>query len=751
MIYKERPYQATAQQFLLDNYRAGLLIDMGLGKTIVTLTVIMLLLYLGEIKRVLIVAPKRVAESTWPAEIEKWVHLAGLRLAVLVGNKAYREQESRKDADIYVINFENLKWLMEHHGKKWPYDFLVVDEATRVKSPTALTTRLLRRVCRHTKRFAWLTGTGAPNGLQDLWAPMYLLDQGARLGKGIGEFRQRYCQPCGFELRQWCMREGAEKEIYEKIGDIVLSMKSEDYIDLPPVIENTIEVDLPEDARALYKQMEDEFFLELAESSDVIEAVNAGAKAMKLRQLASGFVFDESGEWHEVHRAKIEALEEIVTELNGQPALIAYYFQPDLERIKQALPEAQRLSDAEDIKRWNEGSIPLALVHPACLGAETQVLTENRGWVPIVEVRKEERVFDGVEYVAHSGCMYSGFKEVIEVFGITMTPDHKLLISGKWEIASNVQDCRRTRRAAGYKARGAAPGNCRVSKLRCEAQDTEAERGKTQQNRVEALQILQKRTRTNWHKDTQYLAKNARTLRKAASKGLQALRCAGDTCLRKMAGLQELLRRYARRLHGRNDHRADRCKWGLLQGELLLGNKHGAAGQQTQQQGIDIRGQAVPFSGAVPRNWGKQDENAGAFIARDDTGGSSCRRSRIDLRKRELGTEVRERAHVFDLANCGPRSRFLIRNREGEVFVSHNSHGHGLNLQDGGHHIVFYSLDWNLDNHLQLRKRLHRSGQQHPVIEHYIEARQTVDGLIKKRLSTKRSVQDLLFEALKAR
>ena len=443
MIYQERPYQLAAENFLLANKRAGLLLDMGLGKTAIVLTVINFLLSIGEIKRILIVAPKRVAESTWPAEVEKWAHLAGLRISVLVGSKAQRKSSVGVDSDIYVINFENLKWLMEHHGKKWPYDMVVVDEVTRVKSPTALGTRLLRRICRHTDRFVWLTGTGAPNGLQDLWAPMYLLDQGQRLGKGIGAFRQRYCEPCGFELRQWCMREGSENEIYEKMGDIVLSMKSEDYIELPAVIENTIEVELPDDARKLYKQMEDEFFLEL-ESSEVVEAVNAGAKAMKLRQLASGFVFNESGDWHEVHRAKLEALEEIVAELNGQPALIAYYFQPDLERIKTAIPKAQRLDSADDIKRWNAGKIPLALVHAA-------------------------------------------------------------------------------------------------------------------------------------------------------------------------------------------------------------------------------------------------------------------------------------------------------------------SEGHGLNLQDGGHHLVFYSLDWNLDNHLQLRKRLHRSGQKHTVIEHYIEAKKTVDGLIRKRLSTKRSVQDLLYEALKSR
>ncbi len=441
MRYSERPYQLVAERFVLDHKRAGLQIDMGLGKTCVTATVIDFLLALGEIQSVLIVAPKRVAESTWPAEFAKWGHLRDLRYAVLTGDKKKREQEIKRDVDVHVINFELLKWLMAYHGKRWPYDMMVIDEVTRVKNPTALTTRLCRRVCRHVDRLVWLTGTGAPNGLQDLWAPMYLLDQGERLESSVGRFRATYCQPCGFEMREWCLQDDASERIYAQMKDIVLSMKSEDYLELPERVENLVEVDLPESAVALYKQMEDEFFAEIA--GENIEAVNAGTKAMKLRQLASGFIFN-GDDWHVVHDAKLEALDELITELNGQPTLVAYYFQPDLERILKRFPQAVRLKSLQDIDDWNAGKFPIALVNAA-------------------------------------------------------------------------------------------------------------------------------------------------------------------------------------------------------------------------------------------------------------------------------------------------------------------SHGHGLNLQDGGHHIIFYSLDWNLDNHMQLRKRLHRSGQKYPVIEHTIEARKTVDGLIRKRLESKRSVQDLLFEALKQR
>lgn len=367
-------YQTFAVQHIISHPEAGLLLDMGLGKTVSTLTAIKKLMdeYL-EVNKVLIIAPKRVAESTWCDEIEKWEHLKGLTVSKILGSQKQRKEALKASADIYTINRENVVWLVSHLQGYWPFDMVVIDELSSFKSSKSARFRALRLVRPKTNRVVGLTGTPAPNGLIDLWSQIYLLDMGARLERTITAYRTKYFRPGrtnGQIVFDYKLNNGSEEAIYKQIGDICISMKAEDYLQLPERIDRTVDVHLTEKLAEQYMEFEKEQVLALENEDGDISAVNAAALSNKLLQFSNGAIYDSDRNVHEIHSEKLEALEEIVEAANGQSVLVFYSFRHDVSRIMRKLKSfhPKEIGGPEDIKAWNDGNLPLLLAHPASAG-----------------------------------------------------------------------------------------------------------------------------------------------------------------------------------------------------------------------------------------------------------------------------------------------------------------------------------------------------------------------------------------------
>jgi SNF2 family DNA or RNA helicase len=350
--------------------RQGFSLTWVFGKTVITLTAINELLYnYFDVSNVLVIAPLRVAQTTWPGEVKKWGHLQHLTLSKVLGSAKERRLALNTPADIHIINRENVKWLVEECGKEWPFDMVVIDELSSFKSNKAKRFRALRKVRPRIKRIVGLTGTPAPNGLIDLWPQIYLLDQGERLGKTVTGYRNRYFNPGrrnGYVVYDWVLKPGAEEAIYEKLDDICVSMKSEDWLQMPERIDREVVVRIPEAARARYDQLERDLLLPY-EGGDVT-ADNAAVLSNKLLQMANGAVYDENGSTREIHQAKLEALDDILEAANGQPVLVFYNYQHDRDRILKHIPTARVLDTEDDIEKWNQGEIPVMLAHPASAG-----------------------------------------------------------------------------------------------------------------------------------------------------------------------------------------------------------------------------------------------------------------------------------------------------------------------------------------------------------------------------------------------
>ena len=372
MIYKAHSYQERAKNFIEDHEAAGLFLEMGLGKTVITLTAIDELMNdRFEVSRVLVIAPLRVAKDTWSRESKKWDHLKHLRISKILGSAADRKAALKKDADIYVINRENVVWLVEYLEKeriKWPFDMIVIDELSSFKNNQAKRFKALRKVRPLVDRIVGLTGTPAANSLMDLWAEMYLLDRGERLGRTLTAYRGNWFRPGymnGPVVYKWEPRRGALEDITKRIADITVSMKAEDYLTLPDKIETTVSVTLDEKALKTYKVMEQESLLEL--EGEEIAAMDAAAVMSKLLQLANGFIYGSDHNAVHIHDAKLEALEEIV-EAADSPVLVFYNFQADKDQILAKFKDARLLTNDKDIEDWNKGKVPILLAHPASAG-----------------------------------------------------------------------------------------------------------------------------------------------------------------------------------------------------------------------------------------------------------------------------------------------------------------------------------------------------------------------------------------------
>ena len=370
-----RPYQKRIIEAIIDRPRTMVWAGMGCGKTVATLTALDPLLFMGR-GPALIVAPLRVAQSTWPDEAAKWRHLEHLTVSVVCGTEAARIRALEKPADIYCTNFEQLPWLVERFGKKWPFRIVVVDEATRLKGfrlrGGSSRAKALARVYSLTERFVELTGTPAANGLIDLWGQAWFIDKGERLGKSMTEYESRFFVPIrtGDEayMVKWVPMEGADAKIKALLSDVAITVNAEDYFDIDEPIFNRIAVDLPQDARRSYDELEKTLYTML-EAGKSIEAANSRSALVKCLQVASGAVYAEDGTWTEVHRAKIDALRSVVEEAAGMPVLVAYQFRHEVDRILDAFPQARLLDkDPQTIRDWNAGKIPLLLAHPAACG-----------------------------------------------------------------------------------------------------------------------------------------------------------------------------------------------------------------------------------------------------------------------------------------------------------------------------------------------------------------------------------------------
>lgn len=371
MQYKPYPYQRKAEHHIIDHPACGLFLEMGLGKTVITLTAIDELLYNRfEVTRVLVVAPLRVAATVWAEEARKWDHLRHLRVQKVLGQRGQRVWALRQEADIYVINRENVDWLVRYFQAEWPFDMVVLDELSSFKSPQAARVKALRRVRPRICRVVGLTGTPAPNGLIDLWSQLYLLDRGERLGKTLGGYRQRYFvegRRNAQAVFEWLPKPGAQEAIYQQIGDICISMQARDYLELPERMDQYIPVFLPPAARRAYEQLERDLLLPLAQDA-VITAQTAAVAANKLLQVANGAVYDAEQTAHEIHTAKLEALEDLIEQANGQPVLVYYGYRHDVQRILKKFPEARQLLTSRDVENWNAGQYPILLAHPDSAG-----------------------------------------------------------------------------------------------------------------------------------------------------------------------------------------------------------------------------------------------------------------------------------------------------------------------------------------------------------------------------------------------
>lgn len=388
-VFVPRVYQRPMTQFIVDTPRCNLYAGMGTGKGPATLEAIATLFLFGEINRVLVVAPKRVALSTWPGEIEKFCSSFGhMTCAAAIGNAERRHAAIKSGADITTINYENLTWLVDNYGAAWPFDMIVCDESSRlsglrVSLQTSKTGKkfltgqggsraksLARVALTKAKRFVNLSGTPAANGLEQLWGQCFYLDAGMRLGTSFTAFQSRWFRqlPGGDGYARIEPLPYADEQIRSAIKDLTISIEAKDHFDLPPLIENIITVDLPPAARQKYKEVEREFFTEI--EGHVIEAFSAGAKSQKCLQLAAGAAYtDDQGNWVEVHDAKLDALQSVMEEAAGMPVLVFYHFKSDLARIQKAFPTAVHLgSKPQTIVDWNAGRIPMLLAHPQSAG-----------------------------------------------------------------------------------------------------------------------------------------------------------------------------------------------------------------------------------------------------------------------------------------------------------------------------------------------------------------------------------------------
>jgi hypothetical protein len=727
---KLRPYQEQAADFLFATDRAMILAAVGAGKTAITLSAMQDMIRQGIARRWLVLAPKRVATDVWSTEAAKWA--PGLTLAVAVGTPAQRAAAFASKADVVVANYDTIQTLPSLDG----FDGVVFDELTRLKNPSGARFKDLFKKL-DPLRFRWgLTGSFTSNGLEDVFGQCKVIDVDL-LGRAKGAFLQTWFIPISREFGQWVARPSALAGIMAKIKPATFVLDAGEYSDkLPPL--NVVEVRSTMDMKA-YDRMKRDYVAQVG--GETVTALTAAAVTSKLQQMAAGFVYTPKPVWFSSHR--FDRLEELLAENQRANTLVVYNYREELAELKRRYPQAQTLDDADALARWNAGQIEMLLVHPKCLHPETEVLTEYRGWVPIVDVLASERVFDGVEYVSHSGCVYSGHETVVERFGIRMTPAHRLLVDGAWVEAKDVKADSETRRKATYTYAGDNARLRRMFRLRSHRNAAVAEPATAQQARVRALYGVSDATRGS-QTGSATLGGNAPEVREPPRPELRRLRRAWHLCVRRLGLLRRVLGGHGEPVSAWVKFGAKGRQRPLRAMELPVGEHGRAAVQQTLNAAVGLRRAGSSFGGIVSDDRLEPGHPVDAVERRDDSGRGSRGSASVDIQEKPQTSDV------YDLVDCGPRSRFVIRNAAGEAFISHNSAGHGLNLQHGGSHIVFVSLPWSLELFEQTVGRLHRSGQKHPVYCYVMLTEKTIDERIWQSLHDKRSLSQLATEELAA-
>ena len=371
MIFTPYPYQQYAIDWILNHNQAAVLLEMGLGKTIITLTAVKRLLDAGDVHRVLIIAPLRVARDTWPDEIQKWDHLAGLTYAVAVGTPAERAAAIRSDAQVVTIGRDSVDWLVNKSKLPFRFDMIVIDELSSFKAYNSLRSKAIYKVQPRMRRMVGLTGTPSSNGLMDLFAEFKALDGGVRLGRYITKFRETYFRPGwgnGTIVYNYIPLPDAEERIYDRIADITVSMKALDYLKMPELLSLRTPVSMDADERRLYREMKHDMIIEL--DGEEIDAKNAASLCGKLSQMANGALYKDDGlhSFVRIHDRKLDALEDLIEAANGKPVMVAYWYKHDLQRIRERFPVAHEIKTTDDIRNWNDRKLQVALIHPASAG-----------------------------------------------------------------------------------------------------------------------------------------------------------------------------------------------------------------------------------------------------------------------------------------------------------------------------------------------------------------------------------------------
>jgi hypothetical protein len=760
-------YQSGMSFHQMTNPYSMVWAEMGLGKTVATLTSIKTLIDCGFLRGVLVVAPIRVCRLVWRKEAVKWSHLQHLTFSMVTGT-AQKRLRSLLDIDknIYLINYENLAWLSTvlqdyfiNRGRPIPFDGIVWDEITKMKNSTSKRAKHFKKIMHHFKWRTGLTGSPASNGYKDLHGQYLVIDDGWRLGQGKTKFMAKYYWT-DHHTHKVVAFPNSENEIKQAISDITIEMSAADFNPLPDMMINDIEITLEGKIGEDYDRLEKDFFLQL-DSGKEIEMFNKASLLNKLLQYGNGAVYVEPGkpEYEIIHDEKLDALEEVIEAANGKQVLCAYSYKSDAQRIMKKFKHLRpvNLTECKSEKalknamdRWQSGDCPLMIGHPACLHSSTEVLTERNGWVKIINVEKDDKVFDGVEFVSHDGCQFSGYKKTIDVFGITMTPDHKLLIDGEWVEGQNVRDCKRVKGKALYEYQGNDSGISEMFGMRSSIQNVETKCTKTQSTTKKVLSKLlgRKLSPNDRHTNLENMVWNDTTCERSAR---QELWWSWNNCLRRMEGFSKLLQGYVGRLFGRSYIGKKRCEWGLLSTKLHMGNTFSTTRKQTEQSLFGVQRRNNTFGRIMSKIGLQQDDVNNETQQGNDSRRSGRGCSEIYLRQEFETSECIEKTKaVYDLVNCGPRHRFLIRNSEGEMFISHNSMGHGIDgLQDGGNILVWYGLTWSLDLYDQFNARIRRQGQGLPVICHRIWGSTLADALQAAALADKSFTEESLKRAVK--
>jgi hypothetical protein len=760
--------------------------DMSQGKTGGSLDGTVSLLNRLTVQHVLMIGPRFVAMNTWPDELKVWQRTQAVSCAVAVGTAEERISAINRRAEITTINFENLPWLAKQIRtiENWYWDMVIIDESSRFRAgegrtlPTKVKTvnkatgeivvkaraggnmtrfGVMTTARRKIKRIVELTGT--PGDLKGLWGQSYLLDQGAALGRDKSDFEKRWFDKDPYN-HTITPKGNAETGILSQMGDLAVTIPpkkvSEDAQFIP------MRVRLPPKAMEEYRELEKTLYSQIHD----VEAVSKGVLANKLMQMAGGGAYREDRSVAHVHEAKIEALNELLEMAPDENWLIFYGYKFTKDMILKHHPDAVVANEYKGdlVADWNRGKIKKLAAHPACLAGETEVLTEFRGWIKIADVLSTDRVFDGEQFVEHEGCSYSGFKPVISVFGIEMTPDHKILVNDLWERADSVGNSYATRERAQYTYKGDDARYRAMLGMLGDVLHHDAECQKTHFVGTKVLPTLcsadRKTSSYERQSDIQDLERHEGSLSEPEVAGLGELRRQRHFSIAGLANFREFFQRHGYQLPGVFHFGKSGRKRQLLCRKLHLGHSVRTTVKQTEQPASGISGGTSSSCGSVSTERDNKDSSAQSHEARNECRRSCEGREGFDVRngaERDRspaqtdgtafsGVDVERRADVYDLVNCGPRHRFLIRNKQGDMFVSHNSIGHGTNLQYGGHLAAWFDLTWSLELWQQANMRLPRAGQTKQVLIYPIIAEGTYDERALDVLQEKGATQDRIIQ-----